>query len=91
MFFPRIVSHAADAPYLGEAALQYFLTVQPAAGVPIVAATAEWSGLVWFGLLVYFGVPLAVATQIAREARAGWRGRRAKVRRARPAVVPGTV
>jgi hypothetical protein len=69
LFFPRIVSHAADAPYLGEAAIQYFLTVQPAEGVEIVPATGELSGLVWFGLLVYFGVPLAVAVQVVREVR----------------------
>jgi hypothetical protein len=31
---PRAVSHAADAPYLGEAAILYFLTVPPAEGSP---------------------------------------------------------
>lgn len=81
MFFPRIVSHAADAPYLGEAALQYFLTVQPADGVPIVAATAGPSGLVYVGLLVYFGVPLLVAITLVREIR------RAR-RRERPSSAP---
>lgn len=71
LFFPRIVSHAADAPYLGEAALQYFLSVQPAEGVPVVEASGGLGGLVWFALLVYFGVPLAVAIQAVREARRG--------------------
>ena len=33
---PRVLSHAAAAPYLGETALMYFHPVQPAAGVPIV-------------------------------------------------------
>jgi hypothetical protein len=68
-FFPRIVSHAADAPFLGEAALQYFLTVPAAEGAPIVVATHGPSGLVYVGLLVYFGVPLAVVAQLIAQLR----------------------
>ena len=82
MLLPRMVSHAADAPYLGEAALQYFLTVQPAEGVSIVPATEGPRGLVYFGLVVYFGVPLAAALAIAREALALRRARRARTARA---------
>lgn len=67
LLLPRMISHGADAPYLGEAALQYFLTVQPAEGVAIVAAPSGLPGLVWFGLLVYFGVPLAAAWAALRE------------------------
>ena len=66
MLFPRMISHAADAPYLGEAALQYFLTVPPAEGVAIVPATAGPSGLVYFGLLVYLGVPLLALLSLVR-------------------------
>jgi hypothetical protein len=66
---PRLVSHAADAPYLGEAAIQYFLTVQPAPGVAVVRG-GHLSGLVYFGFAVYFGVPLAVLRLLGRRSRA---------------------
>lgn len=52
---PRTLSHAAAAPYLGETAIMYFHSVQPPSGVPIVTG-GSWSGLVYFGFLVYFGV-----------------------------------
>lgn len=67
LFLPRLVSHAADAPYLGEAALQYFLTVQPIEGAVVVPATEGPPGLVYFGLFVYFGVPLAALLAVVRE------------------------
>ncbi len=35
MLGPRILSNQAHAPYLGEAAICYFLTQQPVAGVPV--------------------------------------------------------
>ena len=67
---PRAVSHAADAPYLGEAAILYFLTVPPAEGVPIVTG-GKTSFLVVLALTVYFGVTLLVAIALgARIARA---------------------
>ncbi len=65
---PRAFSHAADAPYLGEAGILYFLTVQPAPGVPIVRGGSA-SGLVYFGFAVFFGVPLLVALLVVRQAR----------------------
>jgi hypothetical protein len=74
MLLPRMVSHAADAPYLGEAALTYFLTVQPAEGVPIVESQRAWPGLVWLGLVVYFGVPLLVVGSWLVERQRGRRG-----------------
>ncbi len=55
--FPRLASHAADAPYLGEAAILYFLTVQPAPGSPR-SSSGEVPGLARIGLLLFFGVPL---------------------------------
>lgn len=64
---PRAFSHAADAPYLGESGILYFLTVQPAPGVPIVRG-GRLSGLVYFGLFVYLVVGLLVLALLAREA-----------------------
>ncbi len=69
LLLPRVVSHAADAPYLGEAALQYVISVQPAAGVAIVPATGGPSGLVYFGLAVYLGIPLLAALQLVLAVR----------------------
>jgi hypothetical protein len=54
---PRLMSHAADAPYLGESGIMYFLTVQPAPGVTVVRG-GHWSGLVYITLLLYFGLGL---------------------------------
>ncbi len=56
---PRILSGAADAPYLGESAILYFLTVSPADGVPLTAG-GHLSGLVFLALLLYFGIGLLV-------------------------------
>ncbi len=70
---PRLVSHAAAAPYLGEAGIFYFLTVQPAEGVPLVRG-GTWPGLVWFGFLVFFGVPLVAFLRLRREWRAARTG-----------------
>jgi hypothetical protein len=67
MQFARALSHAADAPFLGEAAILHFLTVQPAPGVPIVPAASGYSGLVLFGFLVYFGVPLMALTSFIKR------------------------
>ena len=55
LFWPRAFSHAIDAPYLGEAGLLYFMTVQPASDVPIVRG-GHVPGLVFVGLIVYFGM-----------------------------------
>jgi hypothetical protein len=66
LFWPRMFSHAADAPYLGEAAILYFLTVQPAEGVSIVRG-GGLSGLVYAGLAIYLGVgALGLAIAIRR-------------------------
>ena len=77
MLLPRIFSHAADAPHLGEAALMYFWTVQPREDVAIVAPT-NLPGLVWLGLFVYLGLPLGYATYRLRKhlaARSGVRNK----------------
>jgi len=70
MLLPRSVSHATDAPYLGEAALMYFLTVPPAPDAVIVSGDATpVPGSVYFAFLVYFGVPLGALILAIR----GWR------------------
>lgn len=66
MLLPRIFSHAADAPHLGEAALMYFWTVQPREDAVIVAPT-NLPGLVWLGLFVYLGLPLGYAVYRLRK------------------------
>jgi hypothetical protein len=66
LLLPRLASHAADAPYLGEAALQYFLSVQPAPDATIVSPSATAPGLVWAMLAVYFGTPLAALIALVR-------------------------
>jgi hypothetical protein len=58
LVFPRLASHAADAPYLGEAAILCFLTVQPAPNATLVT-NDELPGLAIIGLLVFFGVPIS--------------------------------
>ena len=89
MLLPRSVSHAADAPYLGECAILYFLTVPPAEGVPIVTGGSV-PGSVYFAFAVYFGIPLlvlALATRALRERFALRRGAQARASSsARPSV-----
>lgn len=53
MLLPQEFSHPC-APMLGEAAIAYFLTVQPAEGVKIVQG-GHLTPLVVFGFSVYFG------------------------------------
>jgi hypothetical protein len=68
LLFPRLASHASEAPYLGEAAILCFLTVQPARGATIVAG-AGLPGLARIGLLVFFGAPLLAWWSWRRAAR----------------------
>lgn len=79
MLLPRAFSHAADAPHLGEAAIMYFLTVQPREDAPLVQPT-RLPGLVWLGLAVYLGLPLAAAALTWRA-----RAQRAQSKRLAPA------
>jgi hypothetical protein len=65
---PRAVSHLADAPYLGEAAILYFLTVPPAEGVPIVTG-GHVPPLVVLELGVYFGMSALVLFAIVARVR----------------------
>lgn len=70
LLLPRAISSAADAPYLGEAAILSFLTVQPREGVPVVTG-GRLPGSVWFALVVYLGVPALVVFAAWRERRVG--------------------
>ncbi len=70
LLFPRLASHATEAPYLGEAASMYFLTVQPAPGAPHVPARGI-PGLVWIGIALYFGAPLLAWRRWRTAARRG--------------------
>jgi hypothetical protein len=65
LLLPRAVSHAADAPHLGEAAILYFLTVPPIEGATIREA-GRAPACVWIAFGVYFGVP-ALALLVARR------------------------
>lgn len=57
----RLLSNAADAPYLGEAAILFNLTRLPAEGVPIKTG-GSIPGFVFIFLLLQFGVGLLVLT-----------------------------
>jgi hypothetical protein len=52
---PRILSNAAEAPYLGEACILFCLSRQPAAGFPDVTGSAI-NGYVVIALLAYLAV-----------------------------------
>ena len=70
LVLPRMASHAIDAPYLGESAILYFLTVQPAPGVEVRrGGHAPWC--VWLSFPVYFGLPPAMAAVLVRTLRSG--------------------
>lgn len=71
---PRTVSHAADAPYLGESAIMYFLTVQPARGARLVRGGTT-PVLVYAMLALYFGVSAVVAWGVYRRVRENIRSR----------------
>jgi hypothetical protein len=78
---PQAFSHPV-APLLGESALAYFLTVQPAPGVPIVRG-GQLTPLVWGAWLIYLLVSAAALRLSYKSARAlrelGLRGWRASV------------
>ena len=49
LFLPRLLSNAADAPYLGEAAILFVLTRSPADGFPVITG-GSIPRAVYFGL-----------------------------------------
>lgn len=63
---PRLLSNAADAPYLGEAAILFNLTRLPAEGVPVkTGGSLPGFVLVFLALQVGFGLALLAAAIIA--------------------------
>ncbi|MEZ4223336.1 MAG: hypothetical protein R3B13_20490 [Polyangiaceae bacterium] len=63
---PRTVSQAADAPYLGESGILYFLTVPPKEGVAIVTGGSRpW--LVWLSLATYFAISFAMVFAVGKR------------------------
>lgn len=59
LLLPRAVSRAADAPYLGELALAYFLTVPPVDGAA-VRVGGHTPYFVWLAFLVYWALPISL-------------------------------
>jgi hypothetical protein len=55
--FPRLLSNAADAPYLGEAGILFNLTRMPVEGSPIKTG-GSIPGFVWIFLALQFGMGL---------------------------------
>ncbi len=82
---PRSVSHATDAPFLGEASILYFLTVEPQAGLPITRGGGA-PPLVYMALFAYFG-GAALLLGVARRALYPRVGRDAGTA---PSIEPGT-
>jgi len=75
---PRFISHDTEAPYLGEAAILYFLSVQPAPGTTIVGARGV-PPLAAIGLAVYLGLPAFAWANAWSSRRRRRRGREPEV------------
>jgi hypothetical protein len=80
--FPRLLSNAADAPYLGEAGILFNLTRLPAEGVPVQTGGSIPRFVLFFlALQVGFGLILLTASfQSLRQ----WRKHRASMILRRP-------
>ena len=79
----RMLSNAAHAPYLGEACLLFILSQRPAPGMPIRLG-GHAPGLVYIGLLFFFGTGAAIviaAWRGVRRWRAGQLGQRVRAQR----------
>ena len=60
--FPRLLSNAADAPYLGEAGILFNLTRLPEEGVPIkIGGSIPWFVLIFLALQFGIGLILLIA------------------------------
>jgi len=59
LFVPRILSNAADAPYLGEASILFALTRMPAEGVEIKTG-GNVPGIVYIAMMLYLAVGVVV-------------------------------
>jgi hypothetical protein len=74
LLLPRLLSNAADAPYLGEAAILFLLTRLPVEGVPIKASGAIPRGVI-LGLVLQFALGLTFVWMNIRSARRWWKDR----------------
>jgi len=63
---PRLLSNATDAPYLGEAAILYLITRQPAATFPIKKG-GTIAAFAYFLLSLYWGLGLLMVLAAARN------------------------
>lgn len=72
--FPRLLSDAADAPYLGEAAILLNLTRLPAEGVPVKTG-GSMPGFVLICLALQFGFGLILLAVAIRSLRQWWKRR----------------
>jgi hypothetical protein len=68
LLVPRILSNAADAPYLGEAGILFCLTRQPVDDVPVIEG-GRLPGVAYTVLLVYFGMALVLLVVEVRTIR----------------------
>jgi hypothetical protein len=82
LLLPRLLSNAADAPYLGEAAILFNLTRLPAEGVPIKTG-GSIPGCALIFLALQFGIGLIVLLTPIISLRQ-WRKRRASITPRRP-------
>lgn len=73
LLLPRLLSNAADAPYLGEAAILFNLTRMPAASVAVeTGGSMPTFVLIFLGLQLGFGLILLLAAIVALRR---WKGR----------------
>ena len=71
---PRLLSNAADAPYLGEAAIVYLLTRSPDPSVATIRTGGSVPPVVWCVLAIYIGISILTIALTIREYRR-WRRR----------------
>jgi hypothetical protein len=74
LLLPRLLSNAADAPYLGEAAILFILTRSPIEGVPLRTGGAIPAG-VTVGLAIQFALGLLLVLVIVRSLKRWWKNR----------------
>jgi hypothetical protein len=84
LLLPRMLSNAADAPYLGEAAILFNLTRLPAEGVSIKTG-GSMPGFVLICLALQFGFGLILVAVAVRSLRQ-WRKHRATMFFHRPQI-----
>jgi hypothetical protein len=74
LLLPRLLSNAADAPYLGEAAILFVLTRQPVEGVPMTRGGTIPNG-VKIGLALQLVIGVALVWMVVRSSRRWWKNR----------------